>query len=220
VAELKNLKWASVLLQPFGIVSAYDPPVMPGIPELRALRRLGPRFHRLVFALIRAAIRRRARPIANFRRGIGLAQAGNHPLLEGVFSPFLTLGVFSPILAGPQPDWPAGLQITGFAWPEGFGEEQTLEPELDRFLDSGDAPVVCTLGTTAVLGAGGFYRECIEAARRLGLRAVLVTGREERPLDLPQSRDVFVTAYAPHSLLMARALASSTMAGSAQWLRH
>jgi UDP:flavonoid glycosyltransferase YjiC (YdhE family) len=89
---------------------------------------------------------------------------------------------------------------------EGFGSENRFDPSLGRFLDSGPAPVVFTLGSSAVMHPGTFFHESMEAAKRLGLRAVLLVGQltnENLSKDLPDS--IFVAEYAPFSELMPRA---------------
>jgi rhamnosyltransferase subunit B len=83
-----------------------------------------------------------------------------------------------------------------------------LEPALEAFLDAGSPPVVFTLGSSAVGAAGRFYEESLEAVRRLGVRAVLLTGgfAENQPAGtLPN--DVLAVDRAPHQLLFPRASA-------------
>jgi UDP:flavonoid glycosyltransferase YjiC (YdhE family) len=88
---------------------------------------------------------------------------------------------------------------------EGFNQEDASQ-SLARFLDDGPAPVVFTLGSSAVMHPGDFYRESLAAAQRLGIRAVLLAGIKERdqfPHSLPAS--VFTAEYAPYSELLPRA---------------
>jgi len=53
-------------------------------------------------------------------------QLGMVGLVEGQFSPYGTLALFSPHFARPQPDWPVNTKATGFVSydkrGEGFGE--------------------------------------------------------------------------------------------------
>jgi UDP:flavonoid glycosyltransferase YjiC (YdhE family) len=77
---------------------------------------------------------------------------------------------------------------------------------LAHFLDDGPAPVVFTLGTSAVGAAGRFYHESAEAARRLGVRAVLLVGTD--PANRPSGGlppGVIAVEYAPHAELFPRA---------------
>ena len=79
-------------------------------------------------------------------------------------------------------------------------------PELAQFLDEGEPPIIFTLGSSAVWGAGSFYTESIAAAQRLRRRAVLLVGND--PLNQPTQllpRDVIAVAYAPYAQIFPRA---------------
>jgi UDP:flavonoid glycosyltransferase YjiC (YdhE family) len=154
------------------------------------------------------------------------------PFFAGQFSPFGTLALFSKHFARPQPDWPANVTQTGFVFYDrrgpGFGEEEVsaargLAPELDAFLKAGSPPVVFTLGSSAVMHPGEFYRESLAAAERLGSRAVLLVGPAEREaLGRTNSDLVHIAEYAPYSELMPRAAATVHQGGigtTAQALR-
>lgn len=81
-----------------------------------------------------------------------------------------------------------------------------LSPALARFLEAGPAPLVFTLGSSAVMDAGNFYRESARAARRLNRRAVLLIGDAiNLPAQLPPGVAAF--DYAPYSALFPRAAA-------------
>jgi UDP:flavonoid glycosyltransferase YjiC (YdhE family) len=111
--------------------------------------------------------------------------------------------LFSPLLAAPQPDWPARAHATGFPF---FDHDQGNPPELQRFLDSGEPPVVFTLGSAAVGAAGDFFQESAAAAHRLGLRAVLLVGRD--PRNKPKTKlppGVIAVPYSPHAAIFPRA---------------
>jgi UDP:flavonoid glycosyltransferase YjiC (YdhE family) len=205
VAEKHGLPWASTFLQPFGLFSAYDPPVVPQAPLLAKLRFLGPAFHRLVFRCARWVVRSWSEPWHRLRAEVGLPPTPESPLFEGQHSPLLVLALFSKLLADKQPDWPPQTVVTGFPF---FDQgEGGLAPELARFLDGGPAPIVFTLGSSAVLDAGPFYEHSAAAAKLLGRRAVLLTGKDtaNRPAGLPES--VLAIDYAPHGALFPRAAA-------------
>src|SRR5579862_6422794 len=51
VAEKRDLRWISIVLQPMMYFSVYDPPVLPGIPGAEKIRRLSPGAVRLVILL-------------------------------------------------------------------------------------------------------------------------------------------------------------------------
>jgi len=87
-----------------------------------------------------------------------------------------------------------------------FGEKEVPDG-LMEFLDSGPAPIVFTLGSSAYWVARDFYRDSIEAARTLGRRALLLIGhpRNRPPSPLPEGVAAF--EYAPYSEVLPRACA-------------
>jgi len=116
--------------------------------------------------------------------------------------------MFSRVLAQPKPDWPPNVRITGQIFYDGPSASSNLQPGLARFLRSGPAPVVFTLGTSAVEAAGSFYQESRSAAGRLGGRAVLLVGKNPKnhpPRPLPEGVAAF--DYAPFSALLPQAAA-------------
>ncbi|HEU0253147.1 MAG TPA: nucleotide disphospho-sugar-binding domain-containing protein, partial [Pyrinomonadaceae bacterium] len=78
--------------------------------------------------------------------------------------------------------------------------------ELHRFLENGAPPIVFTLGSSAVWVARDFFSESIEAAKRLGRRAVLLIGDERNlPHVLPEG--VIALDYVPYQSLLPKACA-------------
>lgn len=212
VAEVLKLPWISIVLQPSMFLSRYDPPRLP-IAWIRHLYSLGPQARAMIFRLGKARVRRWARPLLQLRRKLGLPTSAN-PVFEGALSPYRTLALFSPHFATPQPDWPANVQVTGFVFYDRRGEgmqrfsSNTDEQVTDRitaFLERGSPPVVFTLGSSAVMQPGTFYRESMMAAIKLGVRAILLAGPDERaqlPHTIPDS--IFVADYAPYSEVLPR----------------
>ena len=75
---------------------------------------------------------------------------------------------------------------------------------LDEFLDHGEAPIVFTLGSAAVMDPGNFFNESIKAAKILGKRAIFLYGIfNEEPDGLDGDRVGF--DYAPYSQLFPKA---------------
>jgi UDP:flavonoid glycosyltransferase YjiC (YdhE family) len=222
VAEYLKKPWVSIALQPSIFLSANDPAAISGAAFLTPLFSLGPGFARLFYRFVRRIMSRWGAPLNALRAKRGLSPLRN-PLLDDMFSPYGTQGWFSRVLARPQKDWPARTAITGFPFYDKLEPGQGLSPALARFLDSGPAPVVFTLGSTAVLDAGGFYRESLAAVRKTGYRAVLLVGRDPRNTpQAPVPDTVFVTEYAPYSELLPRAAATVHQGGvgtTAQALR-
>ena len=169
VAESRGLPWISTQLAPTGFLSAYDPPVLPGMGWLRRLN-AGPAVYRLLFRLADRQTRRWLRPVDALQAELGLPEAGN-PLFSGGHSPACVLALFSPLVAQPQPDWPPQAVITGFPF---FDQTLTVQPALGNWLDDGPPPVIFTLGSSAVMTPGDFFRESAAAARLLGVRALLL----------------------------------------------
>lgn len=197
-----GMPWISTVLAPMSFVSAYDPPVPPFWQWTRKLSVLGPGIMGFLLNTMKNSYK--AKAVTDFRDELGLADTGN-PMFEGQHSPTLVLALFSEVFAKPQPDWPPQTKLTGFCFYDGHHETQ-MPPELLRFLDSGGQPVVFTLGSSAVWVARDFFQQSIEAAQRLGRRAVLLIGDERnRPHTLPEG--VIAVDYAPYQSLLPRACA-------------
>src|SRR5215212_3368983 len=210
VAEKLSIPWVSTVLAPISFFSAHDFPALPLLPRLAVvLRRLGPGAGRALGGLAKRATRHWPEPVRRLRTEIGLS-AGKHPIHEGQFSPELVLAMFSRVLAEPRPDWPPNTRITGHVLYDGPSRDE-LSPDLERFLASGPAPVVFTLGTSVVgkgTAAGYFYRESLKATRILKLRSLFLVGNDPKnhlPAPLPEG--VAVVDRAPFSKLFPRAAA-------------
>ncbi|HJR54800.1 MAG TPA: glycosyltransferase [Gemmatimonadota bacterium] len=203
VAEEGRLPWVSTVLAPISFFSRHDFPVVPPFPH--AWRLYGvPGVPGLLIRLFRAITHSWTAPIRELRAERGLPPGGD-PLYEGQHSPLLTLALFSPVLAAPQPDWPPSARLTGFLFRDGPAAG-ALDAELEAFLEAGPAPIVFTLGTSAVAVAGSFYEESLLAARRLGMRAVLMVGDDPGNLPVsPLGEDAIAVVRAPHAALFPRA---------------
>jgi UDP:flavonoid glycosyltransferase YjiC (YdhE family) len=211
VVEKSGIKWVSTTLAPISLFSAYDPSVPPPAPWLESLRGLGVTFHRGVHGLMRWVTSDWLDPYRQFRKQIGLSDDHN-PIFEGKYSNLLHLIMFSRVLGRPQPDWPEASLQTGFCFYDGQADIGKMPPALTEFLDTGDPPIVFTLGSAAVMDAGGFFDESAKAARILGKRAVLLYGRDNAP---PKglTEDIVGFEYAPFSLLFDRAACVVHQAG-------
>ena len=205
VAEMTGIPWASYLLAPMSFFSAFDPPVLPMYPRLARADRTVPGMGRAMQRLARFVSRKWAQPIYDLRNDLGLPR-GRNPLFSAKHSPYLVLALFSRVLGTEQKDWPENTRITGFCFYDADAGNAELPGHLEEFLAAGPAPVVFTLGSAAVLAAGNFYEVSAKAAIRLGERAVLLIGADERNRPraaLPAT--ICVAEYAPYSALFARA---------------
>jgi rhamnosyltransferase subunit B len=211
IAEEQRLPWVSALLSPFSFYSIYDPPVSPYAPSLAFLTRLGWRFNKITIELSRRAFRHWWEPVHRLRREKGLQPAGD-PLFEVKFSAHLILALFSAEIAPPQPDWPPHTVQPGYLFYDQDEARSGLSPELDAFLQSGKAPIVFTLGSSAVHDPRGFFAESADAARILNRRSVFLLAQNEPPTGL--SSDSIAVPYAPFSELFPRAAVIVHQGGS------
>jgi UDP:flavonoid glycosyltransferase YjiC (YdhE family) len=118
------------------------------------------------------------------------------------------LALYSRLLGDPQADWPPNTVVTGHVFhdaPHGT----SLPPALEAFLEDGPPPIVFTLGSSVVLIARDFWRESMDATRRIGARAVLLAGERADELNgtYGSGGDVIAVNRAPHSLVFPRAAA-------------
>jgi UDP:flavonoid glycosyltransferase YjiC (YdhE family) len=98
------------------------------------------------------------------------------------------------------------VKITGFCYYDSDSGNGALPPHLEEFLAAGEPPVVFTLGSAAVMTAGRFFEFSAKAAMKLGVRAVLLIGADERNRPrqtLPAT--ICVAEYAPYSKVFPRA---------------
>ncbi|HEX8127479.1 MAG TPA: glycosyltransferase [Pyrinomonadaceae bacterium] len=215
VVEQTGIRWVSSVLAPGSMLSIYDPPVPPQFPALHGLMTLHPVVSRAMMRLGKWKWRAMWEAVNRLRADVGLAPSGAHPLFEGQHSPTLVLALFSRVMADPQPDWPPHTRITGFPFYDrrdraGDDADEAaggLAPELKRFLDAGEPPIIFTLGSSAIWVAKDFYRESIKAARALGRRALLLTGHERNRPAEPLPEGIFAFEYAPYGEVLPRASA-------------
>lgn len=210
VAEKLGLRWVSAILSPSSFFSSHDPSVLVTVPGLMLLRKAGPRVYRAGLNICRLATRHWSNPVRRLRREMGL-RTDCDPVLRDKFSPDLVLALFSQWLAQTQPDWPAQSVQPGFVYYGGAKPPGNSSTELAKFLDSGDPPIVFTLGSTAAHHPGGFYESSVGAARELGRRAVLLGVRSPSTFVAP---DILALPYAPYSDVFPRAAVIVHQGGS------
>ncbi|HYQ92153.1 MAG TPA: nucleotide disphospho-sugar-binding domain-containing protein [Candidatus Competibacteraceae bacterium] len=210
VARQRGLPWVATVLSPLSLMSCHDPPVIAAAPWLHALRGLGPRFHRFLFRVIKRAVWPWESPLRELRRALGLPPSSHLAMFEGQFSPLCNIALFDPLLATPQPDWPPAIQLCGAPLYEERRPAVDLAPELDSFLDAGEAPVVFALGSSAVWVADDFWDKAAAAVQHLGKRALLITGPVEPVLSIPGVR---AFPYLPYARVFPRAAVVAHSAG-------
>jgi len=193
VAEKLSLRWVSAILSPFSFFSSYDPSILVNAPSLIHLRKMGWRAYRAGLNLGRLATWHWSNPVRRLRRELGL-RTDCDPLFRDKYSPDLVLALFSRWLAQPQPDWPRQTIQPGFVCFDRQKAESA--PELTAFLATGDAPIIFTQGSIAVHNPGDFYEVSLEAAKRLGRRAILLGAKT---VVEGCSSQVLVLPYVPYS---------------------
>ncbi len=200
VAEKRKLPLVSVVLQPMALLSALDPPrtrdfwMMAGAPASR----VATAWNRAVYAMLREALQGLyGRTIDQVRADHGLLPVGGRRMFEANGSAALTIGCYSSYFAPLPSDAPVTARLVGFPlFDSESGVGNDLDPALEAFLAEGPPPLVFTLGTFATHAPGDFYIQAAAVARRLGRRAVLLTGRHSAAQSDPS---IFECAYAPHS---------------------
>ncbi len=125
-------------------------------------------------------------------------------------SPDKIVALFPDWFGPPQPDWPPQVVTTGFPlFDQAAGRE--VDEALHAWIDDGEAPIVVTAGSANVHGEA-FYEASIDACRRLGRRALVITSnRALLPASLGD--DVRHAAYAPFSRVLPKAAALVSHAG-------
>ncbi|GAB3551438.1 glycosyltransferase [Spirosoma fluminis] len=203
-AEKTGIRWISTVLSPLSFMSRYDPSIMTA-NQFPDPHRLSPFLVGLIIQGIKWALRSWTTPIQQFRAELGLPARPN-PLFEGQHAPDRVLALFSSAFVAPQPDWPQQARTTGFIF-NNYAPAEPLSPALRDFLASGPAPVVFTLGSSAIFTAGRFFAESVAAVRRMGCRAVLITGgfSHEGLDDVETDPSILVVDYVPHGIIFDRA---------------
>lgn len=211
VVEKTGIPWVSTTLAPISLFSSYDPPIPPPVPWFERLRFMPVAFHRFVFSLAKLQTNSWLSDYRKFRRNLGLSE-GHDPIFDGKYSDLLHLVMFSKMLGEPQPDWPNAAEQTGFCFYDGQADSGQMPDGLEEFLDTGEPPIVFTLGSAAVMDPGSFFDESIAAAKMLGRRAVVLYGvYNNAPAGL--TKEVVGYGYAPFSKLFPRAACVVHQAG-------
>ncbi len=205
-AEAAGAPVAVVALQPLILLSAHDPPSLGATHWLPLLRHaLGWKATRMALRMGMAVIHPYGKRFAALRAKVGLPPVKAHWLTAGVRDAVATICLWSPLVGRLQPDHPPGTLVAGSL---AYDDEPDIPDHaaLAAFLGAGPPPMVLTLGSVVGRGPGRFYEDGIEAARRLGLRAVVVAGpHPPERVDGLAAPDVFVAGYARYSQVFSQA---------------
>jgi rhamnosyltransferase subunit B len=141
------------------------------------------------------------RPLNELRSTLGLPPV-DRVMNRWMHSPQLVIGFFPDWFAAPQPDWPRSTHLVGFPlWDS--GRTDMVPADAEAFLNAGEPPVVFTPGSAGAT-LHRYFTESVAAARRLGVRSMLVTNfLDQVPTDLPSHVKAF--GYLPFSAILPRA---------------
>jgi rhamnosyltransferase subunit B len=201
-ACLNDKPYAAVALQPAVLLSAYDPPHLKNaFFALQPRSAVGRTRNRIIKAIGTMQLAPGLLPIRKAYLDYGLPPQDG---IAGIVSS-QTMALYSDLIGDIQPDFPPNTQILGFPFFDSeSGCKASLRPDLEAFLNAGDAPVVFSLGSVAIFDSERFYREAIKACKALKARCVILAGDNSPLMNEDFGPSVFVTPYAPHSLLFPR----------------
>jgi rhamnosyltransferase subunit B len=141
------------------------------------------------------------RPLNEFRASLSMPPI-SRVMHRWLHSPELVIAFFPEWFAAAQPDWPPNTHAVGFPLWDADGAAAPLA-DAEEFLNAGAPPIIFTPGSAGST-MQRFFRESVEAARQLGLRAMLVTNYPDQvPRSLPANIKVF--GYLPFSQVLPRA---------------
>lgn len=205
VADEHGVPTAVVVLAPVSWLSTEDPCVYGWIRVENS-----PRWWARLYKRMAKAI---GRPIVDKRMN-ALARKLGHPERHDVFhhevmGGRVNLALWSPHFRGPAKDDPAHGHICGFCYFDRDPAQEEDHDEIYRFVESGDPPVVFTLGSSVCHQPGRFYHVASAACRAVGRRALLLIGPPTPINKIPSSLPEGVAAfhYAPYSALLPRVAA-------------
>jgi UDP:flavonoid glycosyltransferase YjiC (YdhE family) len=206
IAEKLDVPFIGTILQPMTLFSPHDPPYCPGFRLLRHPpdTAWGQSWNSFMLGIMRAVLRISfARRLNAARQSLGLRASTTALLVDRDPGTRLTLCCYSSQLSALPPDAPENCITVGFpVFDSGSGAPEQLDAALVAFLAAGPPPLVFTLGSFAVHAPGTFFAQAVALSRVLGQRAVLLSG--ETPVQRT-GETVFITRYAPHSLLFPHA---------------
>ena len=135
------------------------------------------------------------------RRALGLLDVRSSFVAHIEEVPNLTVTLFPSWFGPTMPDWPQPMINADFQLFDSASGE-SFSPELHKFIDAGERPLVFTPGT-GNLHANRFFSCALAAAANLGQRAILLTReRSQFPAELPSS--VLWQPYVPLAGLLPR----------------
>jgi len=198
VAARTGIAWRSAAFQPAMIYSAFDPPKLAMLPFVRGR----PGYNAWLLEQARKGVESWAAPLRAYRSAAGLGDYHDHPAFGGQHAADGVLALYSPLFGPLPPDAPANAVQTGQVLQTGG---PPLSAEVEAFLAAGPPPVVFTLGSASAHAARRFFHDSVALARRIGVRALLLVGREENLEGLPRDDTILAATTAPYQAVFPRA---------------
>lgn len=208
VAHKVGIPWKSLIVQALtlSLQSAQDPPVVSNQFSLRPLRALlGERGYARGFRWLRNQGRSFVKPLDDKAREYGIFDKRVNPMFEGCISPRGSIALFPELmLRRPLPtDLPGHVSFAGFNYFD--GNTKPLSPELEDFLQSGEPPLLFSLGSSLWFQAKRFYPGWSALCARMGVRAIFLAGQDALPSPMPSSQ--IAVGWASVGALFPRCLA-------------
>ena len=206
-AEKLKLPLAIVILSPFLLYSADDPPLGANSPFIGApAGALARGYNRALLWGLAKIADLWAAPLRRFRQELGLPRRAPFALFSGAAPGVPAIALHSKLFAPKAFDRSPDLVAAGHSFHDrNLSVDRGEMNALDAFLAEGSAPIAFTLGSFVVEGRPEHYRAALAAAREVGRRAVLLAHRDDaRALRREAPEEIFVAAYAPHSALFPR----------------
>jgi sterol 3beta-glucosyltransferase len=172
------------------VVGQLFPMMMPttkwGPPVPARNHDFGPRVNRLAWRAFAwgSGIALYDRAINRYRRSLGVEPLHGTALLSWTAATRTVVLVSRHYFGDPPSDW-TDWPLAGFsAWPGPSGHQ--VDERVERYIDSGDPPVLVCLGTSAAAGAGQAFAVMADGLQRRGFRPLLLVGSAA---NLAQVRD-------------------------------
>ncbi len=181
-ARTAGIPFITAALAPASWMSLENPNQYPVMPDRDHYRRpllvAGNCFGRI-------AMRSLVDPIANrVRSRLGLPKLRD-VMLKDMFRGVANLAMWSPGFRSSASDDPPRSTICGFPF---LDPPDSIDPEIDAFLATGEPPVLFTLGSLTGTIPSPFASIAAEACHRLSIRGLIIIGNAQSiPTDLPDT---------------------------------
>jgi sterol 3beta-glucosyltransferase len=208
IAEGLGLPSMGLLLQPVYPTREFPPSIVTG----RSLGSLGNRAAGQ--ALVAMGAPALAGPVKELRAELGLPRLSTREAILGRPDAHWTVfHGFSPAIVPRPADWPDGLEVVGYWWPE---RPAAWEPPagLQAFLDAGPPPVFVGIGSMTPADADRLGELAAAAGRRAGVRMVIQSGQSGLARTGQTDVDSIVVGEVPHDWLFPKMAAVVHHAGA------